>query len=197
MKPIPLISLLVALFAPVVAPAQPAALQRLANEDNPSFARRALALPATAEVNVTVASWNGAETLFVDYLTDEEYAERPLLALRRLPTGGYARLTVTMGEHEGGAPSIAAIGFANADRDAAKELIVILTWRVWHYDDKGTMYEVRILDDARPGQAALSPLTVSPRFGVACECWRRDGPADRAPFKTIASVKSELKRLGF
>jgi len=192
-----LLPILAFLSVAAVAQAQPALLQRQANEDDQSFARRALALSAAAEVNVTSAVWNGGETLFIDYLTDEEYPARPLVALRRLPSGGFLRLNVTTGEHEGGDATVAAIGFANADRDAAQELIVILTWPVKHYDVGGELYEVRIFDDAKTDQVALRPLTVSPRFDVACDCSRRDGPDERAPFKTIASVKRELKRLGF
>ena len=197
MKIVRLVPILAVLFATAVAQAQPVLLQRQANEDDQAFAHRALALPATTEVDVTSAVWNGEETLFVDYLTDEEYPERPLLALRRLPSGGYANLTVTRGEQEGGEPSVAAIGFANADRDSAKELIVILTWWVKHYDVEGEFYEVRIFDDAKAGQSALSPLTVSRRFDGVCDCTWRDGSSKRAPFKTIASVKRELTRLGF
>lgn len=199
MKIVRLIPIMAVLFATAAAQAQPVLLQRQANEDDQAFAHRALALPATAELNVTSAVWNGGETLFVDYLTDtdEENVERPLLALRRLLSGGYVRLNVTTGEHEGGAPDVAAIGFANADRDSAKELIVILIWRVKHYEVEGEMYEIRIFDDAKAGQATLSPLTVSQRFDPACDCSRRDGSSERAPFKTIASVKRELKRLGF
>lgn len=192
-----LATIVAALSVAAVAHAGPVVLQRQASEGDQAFAHRVLALPATAEANVISAVWNGEETLFVDYLTDGDYPERPLLALRRQPSGGYARLNVTTGEQEGGDPTVAAIGFANADRDPAKELIVILTWRVQHYDVEGEMYEVRIFDDAKEDQVALKRLTVSPRFDFGCDCSRRDGPDEQAAFKTIALVKRELTRLGF
>jgi len=85
-----LLPILAFLSVAAVAQAQPALLQRQANEDDQSFARRALALSAAAEVNVTSAVWNGGETLFIDYLTDEEYPARPLVALRRLVLRAFA-----------------------------------------------------------------------------------------------------------
>jgi hypothetical protein len=58
-----------------------------------------------------------------------------------------------VGEEDGGIADIAAIGFANADKNPAKELIVILKWNQQHAFELGTAYEVRIFDDARPGQS--------------------------------------------
>lgn len=170
------------------------------------FAIHALQLsPDIGSLNLTPAAWNGRQVIFADYSrrmldTDEDLdiTERPLVALWRTGGGGFERADVTLGEHEGGEPQVAAIGFANADTDAADELIVILTWDIRHYVVWGTAYEVRILDDAKPGESALVELTgFGDRFEFACNCDRRDEPPSRARFQTIRDVKAELDRLGF
>jgi len=173
-------------------------LHRAAGESDVAFAARAFGLVGRAEPQVTAAEWNGAPTLFVDWLDGEgDNAERRLAALQREASGAYRKLTVTVGESEGGPPEVAAVGFANADRDPAKELIVILAWPVRHYDVDGTFYGVRLFAAPQPGQESLSLLKLSRHFGEGCDCERRDGPPTRYQFKTIAAVKAELKRLGY
>lgn len=176
---------------------QAKALERAPGEAAQHFAERVLRLPLDSkDTHVTEARWNNTETLFVDFPHMEA---REVVALQRMPHGGYRQIAVTTGEEEGGRPDIAAIGFANADQDAAEELIVILAWPVQHFDVSGTLYEVRILDDAKPGQARLFPLAaVSRQFAAhTCDCGWRDGKSDHFPFKTVADVKGGLKRLGF
>ncbi|HUD91264.1 hypothetical protein [Sphingobium sp.] len=160
-------------------------------------AAQRIGLPAEA-VNVTPATWNGRGQVFADYLTGkEDEEERQLVMLAETMDGPPVRVTV--GEQEGGAPQIAAIGFANADRDKAKELIVILAWDIRHYDVSGTMYDVRILDDWKPGQRALVPVKAAERLfkHYECDCGRRDGPDTTARVKTIAAVKQALRRAGY
>ncbi|HWA61303.1 MAG TPA: hypothetical protein VG939_08005 [Caulobacteraceae bacterium] len=163
-----------------------------------ALAKRLLRFGDDADPHVTAATWNGVRTLFVDYETAGEDPERAVVAIQPRADGEPRTIQVTVGEQEGGAPDIVAIGFANADRDAAKELIVILAWpQVQHYDVSGTLYEVRIFDDAKPGGRALRLLDVSRRFGSECDCSWRDGSSKRFRYKTIAAVKAGLKRLGY
>lgn len=137
------------------------------------------------------ASWNGAPTIFADYVrgADSESPERLLFALQQGPQGTYRKFLVTVGETEGGEPDFEAISFANADHDPAKELIVILAWNEVHRGACSPIYEVRIFDDPRPGETALRQLPVSKHFGEGCIVNFR--------FRTVASVKRELARLGY
>jgi hypothetical protein len=170
---------------------------RAPGEGDLAFATRVLRLTPDCDAHVTAATWNGVATLFVDYQTSGDDPERPLVALQRGPSGAYRAIRVTVGEQEGGTPDIAALGFANAGGGPAKDLIVILAWPQRHADVEGTLYEVRIFDDPKPGQTALTLSKVSQKFGSECDCDRRDGASEHAPFKTIAAVKAELKRLGY
>jgi hypothetical protein len=187
--------ILVAAFGSTAVNAQD--FSRGAGETDLAFAKRVLHLTDDSDAHVTRAAWNGVSTLFVDYETPGEYGERPLLALRETPAGLFSKIDITTGEQEGGVPNIAAIGFANADHDPAKELIVILAWAQQHYDANGTLYEVRIFDDPQPGQTALTLLKLSDKFGMGCDCASRDGKSTDFRFKTVAAVKAELKRLGY
>ena len=164
-----------------------------------------------SDASTTVADWNGKRTVFVDFpdppnrvedrqamAIPRDDQERQLFAVQAIAGPESSAVHVTTGEHEGGLPDVAAIGFANADRDAAKELIVILTWNTKHYDVEGTFYEVRLFDDLKPGQAELTSLeSLSKHLGSECDCYWRDGTEKHFRFKTIAAVKRELRRLGF
>ncbi|WP_420144014.1 hypothetical protein [Sphingobium sp.] len=186
--------------AAILMPALIMMPQALAQSDAASTQHRAahkLGLPADA-VNVTPARWNGRPFVFADYLTGKPgQEERQLVMLdARMEQ---PPVSVTVGEQEGGAPRILAIGFANADRDHARELIAIMAWDIRHYDVSGTMYDIRILDDWKPGQHALSPMPSAERLfdQFGCDCGRRDGDDSTADIKTIAAVKQRLKRAGY
>lgn len=160
-------------------------------------AAQRLGLPVDA-VNVTPATWNGQPWVFADYLSGpagEEERQLVMLDERMAKPP----VQVTVGEQEGGAPRILAIGFANADRDKARELIVLLAWDIRHYDVSGTMYGIRILDDWKPDQKALVPVEKAEKLfkQYECDCGRRDEPDTVAKVKTIAAVKQALKRVGY
>ena len=145
--------------------------------------------------------WNGKRTVFVDYPAVGDEAGDNFLQLYavQVSEGGLVPIKVAEVEPDGGDPELAAIGFANADRDPAKELIVILVWPQSHYDYGGDFLEVRLFDDLKPSQSALVPLTkLSKHFGLGCECSFRDGRKnEHYRFGTIANVKRELRRLGY
>jgi hypothetical protein len=164
-------------------------------ESDEVFAKRRLQLNDDAAPHVTRARWNSVDMLFVDYVTAGDAAERVLVVIE--PQADRV-IQITTGEHEGGVPDIAAIGFANADDDPAQELIVLLAWRQNHPAAVvGTLYDVRIFDDAKPGATALPLLKISEHFGMVCDCTWHDGTKERFRFKTIAAIKAELKRLGY
>lgn len=145
---------------------------------------------------VLETSWNGRPVAFIDWQVGADTeGVREVAVVWRAASGRFACAAVTTGEQEGGVPELAALGFANADQDAASELIVILKWPVNHYDVGGSLYEVRLFDDLRGSPARLRPLTrLSRRFGSGCDCDWRDGTRKRYRFKTIAAVRAELAR---
>jgi hypothetical protein len=115
-------------------------------------------------------------------------------------TDTYEKILIKNFEEEGDTPKVEAVFFANADKDKAKELIVICSWLQRHYDVNGTIYRTFVFDDLRPGAnpIRLSSLEdVSQRVSGDCECEWRDGRKKRSKYKTAGSVKAGLKKLGF
>ncbi len=178
---------------PTPAPQSVEHLRRFSGESDEAFAARAFKLPR-GDAHIVAADWNGVPTLFVDFEqhADTESPERPLFALQQEPGGTFRKVLVTMGETEGGSPDVAAIGFANADHDIAKELIVVLAWPEPHYGACGPIYEVRIFDEPKPRSTTLRRLPVSKHFGQGC-----GEKPQHFRYTTIAAVKAELKRLGY
>lgn len=152
-----------------------------------------------SDVETLPAVWNRAPVVFVNYLEPRpEEMQRLLFVVHRDARGHLKQTRVMAIDEEGGLPEIAAIGFANADQDPARELIVIQTWPQQHYDYGGAFYEVRLFDDLKPGQLALIPLDrVSKHFRLGCECIWRDGKVEHYRFRTISAVQRELRRMGF
>jgi hypothetical protein len=112
----------------------------------------------------------------------------------------YEKILLGTFEPEGGPPQIEAVFFANADKDKPKELIVICSWLQRHYDVYGILYGTFIFDDLRTGTnpTQLSFLeSVSRRVSGDCECEWRKGKKRTSRYKTAASVRAGLKKLGF
>ena len=104
------------------------------------------------DASATVASWDGQPTAFVDYVIDKVKAQgkaagvwdeppsghvdaftgerdkelRRLVAVQQTPDGQLRSTIVTDIESDALFSAVTAIGFANADKDAGKELIVIV-----------------------------------------------------------------------
>ena len=115
-------------------------------------------------------------------------------------TDTYEKILIENFEEEGDTPRIEAVFFTNADKDKAQELIVICSWLQRHYDVSGTLYRTYVFDDLRSNTypAKLTFLEgVSERVSGDCDCEWRDGRKKISKYKTAASVKAGLKKLGF
>jgi hypothetical protein len=182
----------------VPAAAQAQALTRAPAETARAFADRVLDLPKPKDgddIHVLETKWNGRSVLFVDYLDGDD---RMVVALEQQPNGTYREVDVTDGEEEGGVASVGAIGFAKAEKGPDQQLIVILAWPSEHATAEGTLYDVRIFEDAKPGQTELTLLKpLSDKLSEnSCDC-KIEGEVNHFKFKTIAGIKAELKRLGY
>jgi hypothetical protein len=184
------LSLLLSLAAP--AAAEPSLL-------TPERAIAFLDVPPAKEPNTLVTKWNRVPTIFVDYTDTSEDLDIQVLKAVSLDT--QQRLVahdITIAYPNGGPPQIAAIGFANADRDPADELIVLIRIDQKHYDYSGHFVEIQIIDDVTPNKAQADLLPkLSEHFGLGCVCSFRDGRRESYKFDSIAAIKRELKRLGY
>lgn len=182
----------------------PARLTRGAKETAQQFVERALGSKLDVSEygdSLTEATWNGKPVIFATYVNGtQDEGDRMAVLFEKEADGHYRRLEVTTGEQEGGLPVIKGIGFANADHDPAQELIVLLGWDQNHATVSGTLYEVRIFDDAaNPALTKLSYLKkVSTHFDVhTCDCSGEDHPEEHFPFRTIALIRAELKKMKY
>ena len=79
-------------------------------------------------------------------------------------------------EKDGGYPEILSVFFANADVDAAKELIILCKYPQSHADYNGDFYEIFIFDNPSPTTQLTYSKKTSDKF-TACECeWSEGKP---------------------
>ena len=191
--------ILILTLAALCAPAWGQSFQARPGESAKAFQERAAGAPSDDGVNIVPAKWNGRPYLFVDFPAcrkDED--DRDLVALAQMPDRSLRRIFVTTGEEEGGEATIAAVGFGAPAGASSDDLIVLLSWPVQHADVAGTLYEVRLFAD--PGTAAPENLTsldaLAKHFDHDnCDCGRDTGKREYFPFKTMAAIKAELKKL--
>ena len=113
-----------------------------------------------------------------------------------VPAGreGFSRVLIDSIGHEGGMPELESVFLANADRDPAPELVLILSWGQVHYFMMGTFYGVQAYDapDPRNPPRRLAPVELGDELQFQCECEWRDGRRERARFTTPEAVKAAL-----
>ena len=181
-------------------------VKRLENETLDNFAKRlGPAQSELAHAVIETEAWGHQKTVMAFYTTEVKGkygTDRQVDGYLFLPLSPntYQRILIGNFEPEGGDPKIEAAFFANADKDAAKELVVICSWPQQHYDFGGTLYGTYIFDDLRPG-ANPTKLTflegISNKVSGSCDCTYRNGKRKISKYKTAASVKIGLKKLGF
>jgi hypothetical protein len=181
-------------------------VKRLENETLENFAKRnGPPQSELAHAVIETEAWGHQKTVIAFYaieVKDKYGTDRQVDGYLFLPLSPntYQKILIENFEGEGGDPKIEAAFFANADKDPAKELIVICSSPQEHYDFSGTMYGTFVFDDLRPGTnpTKLSFLEgVSNKVSGTCDCRYRNGKRETSKYKTAASVKIGLKKLGF
>src|ERR1051325_928757 len=179
-------------------------VKRLESEPLESFARRNG--PPQSELTHSVIeteAWGHKQSVLAFYETESKtygQTEHNIIGYIFLPQDAntYQKILIGTFEPEGGDPQIESVFFANADRDKAKELIVFCSWPHRHYDFSGTLYGTFVFDDLKSGSTELKLLeSVSRKVSGDCECEWRNGRKKTSRFKTAASVRAGLKKLGY
>ena len=174
-------------------------VKRLSNETAENFAKRnGKAGVELVHQVIETDAWNGKKSIFAFY-EGENSEEVDGYVFVPKSAGVYQKILIYNFEPEGGTPKIEAFFFANADKDKAKELVVICSWDVNHYDVNGTLYQTYVFDDisSDKNQPKLKFLeNVSKKVSGGCDC-DGDGANINRKYKTAAQVKAGLKKLGF
>lgn len=181
-------------------------VKRIDNETLENFAKRnGPPQSELAHAVVETEAWGHQKSVIAFYAIEvkDKYVTRGQVdgyLYLSLSPNTYQKILIENFGPEGGDPKIEAAFFANADKDAAKELIVICSWNQEHYDFSGTMYGTFVFDNFRPG-ANPTKLTflegISNKVSGTCDCRYRTGKKETSKYKTAASVKIGLKKLGF
>lgn len=99
-----------------------------------------------------------------------------------------------------GNASVESVFLANADKDAAEELFIILSWKSASDKMEGTMYQTFVYDDLPTDYlqlpASVKDMEIASQFS-GCDCKRSGQPATEAEFKTSADIRANLKKRGF
>jgi len=130
---------------------------------------------------------------------DMEYTD--VLGYLYVPTNAdaYQKVFIDTFENEGGTAEIIALFFANADKDAARELVVLIKWHAQHYQIDGDIYETRVYDDILKKETPHKLVylkNISTKLSGGFEGYR-EGENLKAQFKTAAKIREQLKKLGY
>jgi hypothetical protein len=109
----------------------------------------------------------------------------------------YERVLIDTYEQEGADPNIESLFFAGTDKTSDKKLFVIVSWDQNHATVKGTLYQTFIYA-LTPKSSGVQPQylkSLSDKLSGGCDCWRSDGPAGKAKYKTAAEVKAGLFKI--
>ena len=185
-------------------------LRRPVGETAEAFARRNPPAPAATLTGKVLETnlWDGkTQLVFAFYWLErterngakshqEPYVEGYVF----VPTaaGGYRRVLIDRYGQEGADAEIARVFFANADADAAKELVVMCAWPQQHYDISGTLYQVYFYDAPAAAVTRLARLpALEKQFPLEFDGTGEDGKPAQARYKTAAAIRQKLKALRY
>jgi hypothetical protein len=183
-------------------------LTRLPGESAEAFAKR-VTPPGSQLIHQVIETsvWSGNERSIIAFfeLTVPIIREDSAIAVTGtifFPAGQgtYRQTRIGDIEEEGGRPEVRSVFFANADKDPAKELIVIVSWPQKHYDVYGDLYGTLVYDNpdiGNPPEQLKLLEKVSARLDGGCDCRWRDGKVRKAKYKTAGDIRSALRKMGY
>jgi hypothetical protein len=179
-------------------------IQRLNNETVDSFIKRLM--PDSTELAHPVIEtdvWGrSAKAIIVFYGYNDpktgNIGYNKIFGHLYFPTGENIYRDISFGpiEEDGGFPEIMSVFFSNADKDSAKELIVLCKYDVRHYDVNGDYYTTFIFDNPGDKKQLTYFEKLSQKFS-GCECGWRTGEREVAKYKAAKSINAGLKRMGY
>jgi hypothetical protein len=194
---------IILLFAVSVCHAQ--TVERLQGEGIEAFITRIT--PEQTELAhhlVSTRNWgNDSNTIIALYgyddSTDRNVGYNKIYGHAYVPEGKNIYRDVTFGpiEEDGGYPVVLSVFFANTDKDAAKELVILCKYRVSNYDFGGELYKPFIFDDPADDESKLVYFGELSAGLFGMEGRWRDGKANKAKYKTAKEIKAKLKEMGY
>lgn len=179
-------------------------LQRVGSETAEAFVKRIM--PDTTELVHPIIEtnvWDSAAKAIIAFYGYDDKKDintgfNTITGYVYLPLGKNAYRAIQFGtiDEEGGYPEVISVFFANADKDKAKELVVLVMHEQRHYDYSGAFYGVFIYDNPDTNSTLRYFGDLSAKFR-GCECGWREGKEEKAKYKTANEVKAGLKKMGY
>ncbi len=179
-------------------------VKRQDNETVEAFIRRLV--PDTMEIThqvIETNTWDTTAKAIIAFYGHDDTSDintgfNKIFGHLYLPVGQNNYRDISFGpiEEDGGYPEIISVFFVNADKDKAKELIVLCKYEQRHYDYDGEFYETFIFDNPQQQNQLTYFEKLSEKFW-GCECGWRSGKTETAKYKTAKDVKAKLKQFGF
>ena len=180
------------------------------NETAEQFATRVKPDHATLTHKVLAVQWNSTPVILafyqqhfkfspVDDPDQANYTRIIATAFVQTDSNHFNKLLIDTIDSDGGDPNIECVFFANADKDAAREIIIIASWQQQHYDVEGTLYSTYVYDNLQttPLAKLILKKNISTRLSGGCDCEWRDGRKRKAPYQKAADVRIALKKMGY
>jgi hypothetical protein len=172
-------------------------VSRSAEETAVQFARRLQPQNTVVVHKVIETQWNSKPVLIAFY--KQQSGNQIIIKIYvQTQKNKYSVFRASNIDCEGGEPQIENVFFANCDKDAAKELFLIVSWEQRHFDIRGSLYGTFVYDDLSTnshGELILKK-NLSQKLDGGFEGFR-DGENVIAKLKTAKAIRSELKRLGY
>jgi|688.fasta_scaffold150876_1 hypothetical protein len=181
--------------------------QKQNGESNENFVNRLKPENSTLTHKVICTKWNSLSIIIAFYeqsykLSKDQDPDQNIykriiatLFVENLKNN-YSKIIINSFDNDGGPPKIETVLFTNADNDSFKELIIIVSWKVSHYEMSGTIYNTFVYDNLNKNKQIIFLKDISEKLEGGCECSYSNGKNDKAKFKTAKEIKSELLRLG-
>ena len=183
-------------------------VNRYDNETTEQFVKRLQPIHSQLTSKVIETTWNSNPVIIAFYMQtfklpkendpDQDDYMRIIarLYVQQKPNE-YKNFLIDTINSEGGDPRVESVFFANADKDKATELVLLISWEQHHFDIDGTLYGTFIYDDVLMPHLKLNfKKAISEKLDGGFD-GLTEGTKVTAKFKTSNAVKAELKKLGF
>ena len=185
--------------------------QREPNENAEAFVKRALQVKVLAHQVIETKEWDTAKKVILSFIPSNQdttensnYNEEETYAVGYafIPTGSnsYRRVLIDTFYENGGAPKIESVFFVNTDKDKQREIAIIVSTENTHRAEgiNGSYYYTYFYDSPNI-QAPQERLKMFKSLSEKFSCFEGDkgNKSYKAKYKTAASIKAVLKRMGY
>jgi hypothetical protein len=160
----------------------------------------------TGDIIETTLWEKNKKIIFTFYQQNIKYndsiTEPSVTGIVYVPTIGNSYQSIIIDDYlqEGANAQITSVFFANIDKDAKKELVIICNWPQQHHDVSGNLYQTFFYDNIGSNtalQKKLTPITKFDKYFKIEFDGYTEGKTVKAKYTTATQVRKKLKKLGY